>query len=581
MGHAFKLGQLTLPQLMQQVCREMNLLTGNVYGEKQLPMVEARLRRRMRELKLESPQAYQEHWLANRETENKALIALLTTHFTSFFREFMHFEHLLEILPELVEKVRAQGRNEIRLWSAACSKGHEVWSLAMWLHHHLPLIDPKMSYSVLGTDIDAASLSEASNGVYHARELQTAPIHLWQPVWVRGQGDISEWYKAKKVLRDRVRFSTANMLNLQGFSEAHFDVVLCRNVLIYFSPADQAQAAKNLLAHLHPHGRLISGVSESLASFGLGLRTEAPSVYLREASAPGAKKAGKASAVTVPKPLRVLCVDDSGPVLSILKKVLQGPEFEVVGTASDGEAALRQFEALKPDVVTLDLHMPTLDGFGLVNDRQFARRAPVVVVSSVARENSDLVLPLFSNGVRDFVEKPTFENLQQVGEELRQKLKMAWLSTQRNLAVRDTEALKKPAKRERTPGLVILAGGLSDREAIRETVARHQLFPDQLRIVLDAPEHLWQQWSTQLRDEFPRSNLTFVASSETAFEVSLPSVLLMFRGGPQRLFSWGLPKELYVILEEGEWPEAVLKVSHDSFPATSLSYMAAKHLGGT
>ena len=568
--------------VVKEVCEVMHKLTGNVFGEKQIPMVESRLKRRLRELKIEAPEDYITYWKNNRDTENKYLIGLMTTHFTSFFREFLHFEYIAEHLQELVQDVKKQGRSEIRIWSAACSKGHEVWSLAMWLNHHLPQVDPKMSFVIYGTDIDETSVKEGENGVYHGRELQTAPLYLWQNSWVKGQGEIAEWYKAKKVLRDRVKFGSANLLDLSPFKEQAFDIVLCRNVLIYFNLKDQEKAVKNLLGFLQPHGRLITGVSESLSSLKLGLKTEAPSVYTNESTSASRtkveKKVSKESAI--PKPLKVLCVDDSGTVLSILKKVLQGEDFIVVGTASNGAEAQSQYDLLKPDVVTLDLHMPTMDGFTLVNVAGFARKVPVVVVSSVERQNSDLVLPLFKNGVKDFVEKPNLENIKQIGEELQQKLKMAWWSSHRKLNIQNLDSLKSPALKSRSPGVVILNAGMSDRDAIIDTLSKHRGFKDDVRVFMQGQSHLWEGWANDLKTNYPDIKLKIQKANSMDIPSDQPNVILHFTGGDLSVINSSLPKKSYLIIEEGDWSDSIRRKAHDEFPASSFSYMAAKHLEG-
>jgi hypothetical protein len=221
-----------------------------------------------------------------------------------------------------------------------------------------------------------------------------------------------------------------------------------------------------------------------------------------------------------------------------------------------------------------------MDGFTLVNTQRFAHKVPVIVVSSVERQNSDLVAPLFKNGVRDFVEKPTFENFNLIGEELRQKLKMSWYAAQRNLHVKDLTEIKSPLKKARAPGLLILNAGISDREAVRETVKRHQAFEDTFRIIFSGPEHLWSEWAKDLIREFSKTKIIISPKTETALEHDGPTVLLQFRGGDTTLLNWGHSGNLYLILEEGQWPESVKKLFHDTFPVTSFSYMAAKHLEG-
>ena len=136
--------------LIKEVCEEMSKLTGNVFSSKQLPMVESRVKRRILDLDLDSVDAYRSYWRQHFEAENEFLVGLLTTHFTSFFREFSHFEWIAENLPSIMAKARAEGRSTLFFWSAACSRGQEVWSLAMWfVPPRLPGLDiPIVSFAL-------------------------------------------------------------------------------------------------------------------------------------------------------------------------------------------------------------------------------------------------------------------------------------------------------------------------------------------------------------------------------------------------------------------------------------------------
>lgn len=409
-------------ELIKDVCTAVNKLTGNIMSEKQWPMVESRLRKRIRELNLTTPGEYRDHWKKNQHGEDNYLTGLLTTHFTSFYREFSHFEWIAHELPNMVAQARKEGRNSLKFWSAASSKGQEVWSLCMWLSYHLPKIDPKMDWTVLGTDIDELSIKEGENGVYHCREIETIPYHLWEGHWVRGKQEISDWYKAKPSLKSHTSFKTMNLLNISHPQQEKFDLIMCRNVLIYFDRSNQEKIARSLLRHLTPGGTLISGMSESLSGFGLPIKGIAPSIYKQSSLEKGSISVARPPLTAAP--IRVLCVDDSPTIIAILKMMLIPPEFEVVGTAGNGEEALKKFKALKPDAITLDLHMPVMDGLNFLRVSGAAQQVPVVVVSSLERNHAELVAPLQAQGVCDFVEKPSLSTISEIKDELTQKLKV-------------------------------------------------------------------------------------------------------------------------------------------------------------
>lgn len=562
--------------LIKQVCDRITALTGNILGDRQRPMVEARLKRHLREIKVEVND-YGRYWREHQTQEDDALIALLTTHFTSFFREFLHFEWLESALPEITRTARDQGRNEIKIWSAACSRGQEVWSIAMWLSQHMPRIAPSMTWSVYGTDIDASSVAFAKNGVYHHRELEAAPRQLWQPYWQRGTGDISDWMRIKKELREKCIFGTDNLLDLSKSHNSKYDVIFCRNVLIYFDQSNQIKAAKSLIEHLYPSGTLISGVSESLGSLGLGLETLAPSVYSLQ-SATKKKPISQTTQIQIPRPLRVLCIDDSSTVLTILKKLLSGnSEFEIVGTAENGEVGLKKIAELNPDVITLDLHMPVMDGFTLIKTTDTAQKYPVVVVSTVERDNATLVHPLFAAGICDFLEKPSFDNLSRIGEELQQKLKMAWWSKKRGL---NMEPLAPAVSRsKRMGGRVVFNAGISDREAIVAVLRAGDYLIDEVHVHMSGEQHLWEDWALGLRSDFMSLNLNISKDAQWVRD-GKTTIVFQFRGGHVPVLEHAKNQGAQIVLEDGEWSYEIKNYAADIYPVTSFAYMAAKFLEG-
>jgi chemotaxis protein methyltransferase CheR len=163
-------------QLIAEVSRIISDITGIQLGDKQFALVQGRLAKRMRELRVETPSDYARHLNANYGIEVGVLTSLLTTHHTYFFREFVHFEYLLKnTLPGVIAEHRAKGENTIRIWSAACSRGQEVYSLSMFLHHHLPTIAPDMKFEIVGSDVCEESIAIAKNGVYTWDEIKAVP----------------------------------------------------------------------------------------------------------------------------------------------------------------------------------------------------------------------------------------------------------------------------------------------------------------------------------------------------------------------------------------------------------------------
>jgi chemotaxis protein methyltransferase CheR len=559
--------------LVEKICKRFSSLTGNLLGERQKPMVEARLRRYLTQIQV-SIDDYPQYWKENEARENEALIALLTTHFTAFFREFLHFEWLADYLPKLIHQIRLQGRNDLCIWSAACSRGQEVWSLAMWLDYHMKQLAPDMRWSVHGTDIDLESIKIARNGVYHRRELETAPRHLWEHLWQQGKEEIYDWYRVKKSLRDRCSFANENLLDLK--KNDRYDVIFCRNVLIYFNSSNQLKAINALVNRLSPAGALVTGVSESLAGFGFNFRTLAPSVYSLQ-EPPQLNLKPHSMQASLPRPLKVLCVDDSNTVLSILKKILHSPEFEVVGVANNGQEALEKIDLLKPDVLTLDLHMPIMDGFSFVKNTTIAQRLPIVVVSTVERQNGSLVHPLFEAGVCDFLEKPTLDNLSEVGAELQQKLKMSYLAKKRGLAM--NSPVRDYQKSKRTDARIVINAGFSDRDSIQSFLKAGSWANGEIYIHLHGESFIWERWASRLKTDFPEYSIKISRDPDWTQDTK-PTIVLAFCGCDIKTIKYASAHNGMIFLEDGVWTSEVKQLALDSFPATSFAYMAEKILEG-
>lgn len=429
--------------LIEEVSRLINERTGIQLGPKQVAMVESRLKRRIYELGLSQFSDYRKQFNEHRDSELEALVSLLTTHHTFFFREFVQFEFLEQQLPTLVENARARGAKMLEIYSAACSRGQEVYSLAMHLKKHLKIIAPDFDFRIFGSDVDPASVEIAKNGVYRREEIKSVPMVYLGDHWARGTGEIADFVKAKKSIRSHCDFASVNLIDLKGIEGRKFDVIFCRNVFIYFTPLQIKAITTGLLKNLHPGGLFFVGVSESLYSMGLPLKAVGASVYADASILPVVNPSSPEGAVAkpirplavsaLPNPLRIVCVDDSPSILSLLKKIL-GKEhgFEVVGVAANGQEATEVINRLKPHVVTLDIHMPIKNGIEYLESVSPKDRPPVVMVSSVSRDDAALALKALSLGAADYVEKPALNNLEKRADEIRAKLRSAVRSKERS-----------------------------------------------------------------------------------------------------------------------------------------------------
>lgn len=426
------LAQRDFNSLCVYVADIVSKISGNKFGDKQMHMVESRLKKRMLDLGIETPEEYINHLHSNERSETDALISLLTTHHTFFFREFFHFEYLGQVLPRLISEIKKRGDKTLKILNLACSKGHEPYSLALFLTYHLKEIDPTIDFKILGTDIDKESVAYAENAVYRYNEITSIPMKYLGDHFARGKGDISDFVKVKDVIRKKCSFKPGNLLHLESELKGEmYDVVFCRNVFIYFSNDEISSISKSILKHLYPHGLFFTGISESLNNLNLGFHTYGASIYGHKEYqvVKGTTELPKPieESVLTPKKLKVLCVDDSNTVLILMKKMFAGSqEFELVGTATNGEEAEAFLRTHEVDVMTLDIHMPVMDGLTYLEKNYKPNHPPVVIVSSASRSDSTHAMKALKLGASDFVEKPALNDIEERAEEIKTKLKTAY-----------------------------------------------------------------------------------------------------------------------------------------------------------
>jgi len=430
--------------LIRELSSMISEITGVQLGEKQSHMVASRFHKHLIDLKVKSTASYVEYFNENSEKEIQGLVSLLTTHHTYFFREFPHFEFLRTTgLQNLVKAAKARGQKKIRFWSAACSRGHEVYSLATFLEVHLKQIDPTFGYEIVGSDIDPESVAIAANGVYNRKEVASIPSLYMNNFWVKGTGEIEEFVKIKNSIKANCHFRTDNLIQFLPDTSSLYDAIFCRNVFIYFNQDQITAITSKFLKSMYDTGYLFVGISESLHGNNLEIKNIGTSIYTHkkaEAAAPAATASAGAKAAPAAAPfvekaknLRVLCVDDSPTVHTLLKQILK-PEFgfEIVGKAMNGLEAAEFLKKEKVDLVTLDIHMPGQTGIEYL-EKNFKRgHAPVVMISSVSRDNADLAMRALKLGASDYIEKPALNKLEEQSEQIRTKLLCAHLAQNAN-----------------------------------------------------------------------------------------------------------------------------------------------------
>lgn len=201
------------------------------------------------------------------ETEFMSLIDNLTINETTFFRNVPQMNLFSRVaIPEIVaQKRNDKGQKRLNVWSAACSTGQEAYTLAILAYEALRFT-PAWDVRVFATDISPTVVDVARRGVYPKARLDTMPPEILK----RYFDDQGETIKVKDVLRQMTTFQTQNLRD--PFSVMNYDVIFCRNVMIYFSREDQAQLAQRFRERLVPGGFLFIGHSESLQGLNVDLQ---------------------------------------------------------------------------------------------------------------------------------------------------------------------------------------------------------------------------------------------------------------------------------------------------------------------
>jgi chemotaxis protein methyltransferase CheR len=244
------------------------------------PLLVARLGKRVRRLALATFSEYFDH-VAHDPDERVAMFDAISTNETRFFREPKHFELLnTRLLPAIrAEAAKGARPKSLRIWSAGCSTGEEPYSLAMTL---LEQFDPfEWDLRIDATDLSTRVLDVARTGQWPMRKASEIPKPLLRRFMLRGTRTQHETFSAGQELRSIIRFGRVNLTDARYSMPTDYDLILCRNVLIYFTNAMRRRVVTNLLVHLAAGGSFFIGHAETLAGIVEGPRTVIPTVYVK------------------------------------------------------------------------------------------------------------------------------------------------------------------------------------------------------------------------------------------------------------------------------------------------------------
>ena len=254
-------------------------IAGISLSDQKVSLLKSRLSKRLRKLGLETFTEYYEYVTHGHDDEIPELLNAITTNVTSFFREPIHWKFLEEYCKSSEFK---DYNRKLRIWSSASSTGQEPYTIAMALQEYIPDIS-QWDIKILATDMDTQVLAKAQSGVYTTKEVGDLSPHYLRHYFETQARDHHIDYRVKKKLRDQVLYRSFNLVrgNYKMFRKP-FDIIFCRNVMIYFDRDTRDELVKHFYDLLPKGGLLFIGHSESITKNLEYFELIKPSIYRRK-----------------------------------------------------------------------------------------------------------------------------------------------------------------------------------------------------------------------------------------------------------------------------------------------------------
>ncbi len=213
---------------------------------------------------------------AGREEELSNMINEISTNKTDFFREPIHFDFLSRT--GLKEYLSKTGKRKISVWSAGCSSGEEPYTIAVILKEYARL-EHNIDFTITATDISTKVLQEGMQGIYHEKKISEIPYSIKKEYFQKGKNSYKQQVRVNPDIRKTVNFQHFNLLSSDYTHFGMFDIIFCRNVLIYFERAIQYRIISKLCNQLNSGGYLFLGHSDTTMGFTLPIKTIQPSIF--------------------------------------------------------------------------------------------------------------------------------------------------------------------------------------------------------------------------------------------------------------------------------------------------------------
>jgi len=251
------------------------------YGIKMPPakhiMLQSRLQKRLRFLNIDNFSEYVSYVFSKKGFEEIVhMIDVVSTNKTDFFREPQHFDFLRDTV--LHEAYNYSKQRFFKIWSAGCSSGEEVYTLAMVMSEFNSK-NTGVDYSILGTDISTQVLQKAITAIYNIDKVGIIPIDIKKKYLLKSKSKEEFNIRIIPELRSKTTFQRLNFMDNAYSVNENFDIIFCRNVLIYFDRQTQEKVINRLSHHLKPGGYFFLGHSESVTGLDVPLKQIKPTIF--------------------------------------------------------------------------------------------------------------------------------------------------------------------------------------------------------------------------------------------------------------------------------------------------------------
>jgi chemotaxis protein methyltransferase CheR len=279
------LNEIFKAKLSDEEFKKLSEFIYNEYGIRMPPvkkiMLQSRLQKRLRELGITSFKEYVKYVFSKEGQDNEVIhmIDVVSTNKTDFFREPIHFDFLANnVVPEFFES--NQGRRSMKIWSAGCSSGEEPYTIAIILNECKEKYR-SFDYTIFGTDISSRILNTAHDAIYKENRVEEIPLSYKRKYFLKSKDRTNPTVRVISELRNKTSYARLNFMDNSYNINESFDVIFCRNVLIYFDREAQENVINKLCTKLKPGGYFFLGHSESITSMKVPLKQIKPTIFIK------------------------------------------------------------------------------------------------------------------------------------------------------------------------------------------------------------------------------------------------------------------------------------------------------------